>query len=325
MGFALSSRRTIDIEVQPFRIDATDRVWFKRCRRAWDLGARARRNYAPAIGPDRSTIPTAVAEALAVYYFPGMWSWKREIVQPLVHRALDRAAAGEPAAAVDAAHALLDRYAAWASELDRFTPVRVAADVEVNIPDPLLSDRELATADGRPVRFTTQVDALVLDDGDDQPRLLCHRVGAGPFTDAELLALDEAALTNCWAWEQLTLDPRLAGILYNEVRLDGDGDEFRRTLVPVTRAELALAGRQLGREVLDMLDEGLWPYPNPLPESCAVCAFRAPCRAMREGRDPEPILRARYVPRADTPWREGRLGGQTWSMSRGARPDRFGP
>ena len=102
----------------------------------------------------------------------------------------------------------------------------------------------------------------------------------GPFTDPEVLALDEWELTTCWAWEQLTLDPRISGILFNEVRLDGDGDDFRRTAVPVTRAELVLAGRQLGREVLDMLDAGLWPYPNPTPEWCACAPSglpAAPC------------------------------------------------
>jgi hypothetical protein len=314
-----------ETEVQPFRIDAMDRAWFKRCRRAWDLSARARRNYAPAHAPSRPALPKALAEALAVYYFPGMWAWRREIVQPLVHQALDRASGNEPADAVAAAHALLDRYAAWATERDRFTPVRVAVEIEVNIPDPLISDRDLATADGDPVRFATRVDALVLDDADDQPRLLSHRIHGGPFADPEVLALDEGELTSCWAWEQLTLDPRISGILFNEVRLDGDGDDFRRTAVPVTRAEVVLAGRQLGREVLDMLDAGLWPYPNPTPEWCAVCAFRAPCRAMREGHDPEPILRAAYVPRSDPPWEEGRLGGQTWGMNRGARPNRFEP
>lgn len=308
--------------MQSFRIDVADRAWFKRCRRAWDLGARARHNYEPEGAPDRPTLASAVGEALSVYYFPGMWAWRREIVQPLVHQALDRAAG--PGLDTAGAHALLDRYVAWATGQDRFTPVRVAADIEVNVPDPLLSDRDLAAADGRPVRFATWVDALVLDDADDQPRLLCHRVAGGPFTDPELLALDEVALTTCWAWEQLTLDLRIGGILFNEVRLDGGGDDFRRTVVPVTRAELVLAGRQLGREVLDMLDEGLSPYPNPTPEWCAECAFRVPCRAMREGRDPEPILRARYHPRADPPLEEGRLGGQTWSMSRGARPNRFG-
>src|SRR5580704_3235220 len=89
-----------ETEVQPFRIDAMDRAWFKRCRRAWDLSARARRNYAPAHAPSHPALPKALAEALAVYYFPGMWAWRREIVQPLVHQALDRASGNEPADAV---------------------------------------------------------------------------------------------------------------------------------------------------------------------------------------------------------------------------------
>jgi len=293
--------------VQSYRIDTTDRAWFKRCRRAWDLGARARHSYEPVGAPDGPTIPGALAEALAVYYFPGMWAWDRAIVAPLVHQGLDRAAG--PRLGTAGAHALLERYGAWAPRVDRFTPVQVATDIELNVPDPLLSDSHLATADGTPVRFATRVDALVLDDADDQPRLLCHRVGWGPFSDPELLALDEVALTTCWAWEQYTLDLRIGGILFNEVRLDGEGEDFRRTVVPVSRTELELAGRQLGREVLDMLDAGLSPYPNPAPEWCSMCAFRAPCRAMRAGRDPEPVLASHYRRRPPPPLVEGHLGG----------------
>ena len=73
-------------------------------------------HYAPAHEQSHPALPKALAEALAVYYFPGMWAWRREIVQPLVHQALDRASGNEPTDAVAAAHALLDRYAAWATE-----------------------------------------------------------------------------------------------------------------------------------------------------------------------------------------------------------------
>jgi hypothetical protein len=88
--------------------------------------------------------------------------------------------------------------------------------------------------------------------------------------------------------------------------------------------ELAIAGRQLGREALDMLDAGLLPYPNPTPQGCAACGFRGPCLAMRQGRDPAPLLAAGYRRRAAPgPPEEGRLGGHTWSTGRGARPPRF--
>jgi len=299
--------------VESYPIDAPDRASFKHCRRAWDLGARARRNFEAATPPAPPTVVEGVMEALAVYYFPGMWDWNRAIVLPLVHRALDRAASAGPEV-----HAVLDRYAAWAAPLDRFTPVRVAADLEVNVPDPFISDRDVATEAGAPVRYTARADAVVWTE-EDQLELLCHRVG--PFTDPELLSLDEGALTTCWAWAHLMLDDRIAMIAFNEICLDDA--TFRRTHVPVSRKEVALAGRQLGVESLDMLDNGRSVYPNPTPAGCAACAFRHPCRAMREGEDPEPILSAEFRQRAEPVLQEGRLGGQTWSMNRGARPQRF--
>ncbi len=64
-------------------IRASDREMFKRCRRAWDLSSRARQNLEP-INPTRLfDFDRAIHDALAVYYFPGMWEWNREIVLPL--------------------------------------------------------------------------------------------------------------------------------------------------------------------------------------------------------------------------------------------------
>jgi len=309
-------------EVPPYRIDAHDRALFKQCRRAWDLGARARRNRQPVAGARPPTPGDALAEALAVYYFPGMWDWTRDVVQPLVHQALDRAAA--PAQPSPAVHRLLDRYAAWARPRDTFVPIRVAADVEANVPDPLLSDRDLSTYEGGAVRYTARVDAVVWG-GDDRLSLVSHRIGTGPFPSHELLALEEPTLTACWAWTHSMLDARLSAIVFNEIRLDDETERaFRRTVVPVSPTEIVLAGRQLGAEVLDMLDAGVSLYPNPTEEGCGGCPFRPPCQAMREGRDAGPILAAGYRARPEPELEEGRLGGQSWSMSRGARPMRFG-
>jgi hypothetical protein len=305
--------------VHPYRIDAHDRALFKQCRRAWDLGARSRRNLAPVAEPTPPPLTAALVEALAVYYFPGMWEWNRDIVQPLVHQALDRAAAAD--AGRSAGHVVIDRYAAWAPPLDTFVPVRVAADIEVNVPDPLL-DRDLSTYEGAPVRYAARVDAVLW--GDDELRLLCHRVTPDAFTPAELLALDEAALAACWAWTHLMLDDRITAIVFNQIRLDAGEPKFCRTVVPVSQLEIAQAGRQLGAEALDMLDAGLSLYPNPTEAGCGACPFRHPCRAMRAGADAEPLLAAGYRTRPPPELVEGRLGGQTWSMNRGARPPRFG-
>ncbi|MGH9095102.1 MAG: hypothetical protein ACRDXE_08070 [Acidimicrobiales bacterium] len=327
--------------MESYRISAEDRGLFKRCRRAWDFGARSRRALRPkpedqqvSRGPGR--LEQAVGKALDVYYYPGMWAWDRSIVVPLVHRALDEALRppGAPAAEegeVAAGHALLDAYAAWAPTHDHFTPVQVATEIAVNVADPVISDDDLTTPDGVPVSYATWLDALVVDD-DNRPWLLRHRVGNAPFMHPDVAALDETALTDAWAWEVYSLYPRMAGVLFTEVMTrapastgrEAAGPPFRRHVVGYSREELAAAGRQLAREALDMTDPGLALYPNPTIANCGGCAFRDPCRIMRAGGDPGPVLDARYEPRPEAPLVEGRLGGHTWSMNRGARPNRFG-
>jgi hypothetical protein len=180
---------------------------------------------------------------------------------------------------------------------------------------------DLSTVEGAAVRYTAQIDTVVWGE-DHQLHLLCHRIRPGDFADRTLLELDEPTLTACWAWSHFMLDDRTSGILFNEIRLDGE-PAFRRTSIAVTPAEIALAGRQLGIEALDMIDAGLSLYPNPTEAGCRGCAFTGPCRAMREGVDAEPMLAAEYRVRPDPEPVEGRLGGSTWSINRGARPNRF--
>ena len=78
-----------------YRIHASDRMTFKHCRRAWDLGSRNRQNFEPIPQQGAVDLNRAIRDALAVYYFPGMWEWNRAIVQPLVHQALEKAVHGQ--------------------------------------------------------------------------------------------------------------------------------------------------------------------------------------------------------------------------------------
>ncbi|HET8787702.1 MAG TPA: hypothetical protein VFO47_03020, partial [Actinomycetes bacterium] len=81
-----------------YRFTPADRGAFKRCRRQWDFGARERQNLEPVeavAGPD---LELAVRDALAVYYFPGMWDWQRSVVLPLVVQGLARSAGRGPPA-----------------------------------------------------------------------------------------------------------------------------------------------------------------------------------------------------------------------------------
>jgi hypothetical protein len=268
-------------------------------------------------------VPDVLVDALAVYYFPGMWAWSREIVLPIAHQAVDRAWRQRDATGPVPAdlHALLDDYARWAVTVDQFTPVRAALDYSVNVPDPVISDNELVTADGGPVRYTGRIDLLVLD-GDDRPWVVAHRLASSGFAEPDLLDLDEAATTCCWAWQQGPFGPPVAGVIFNEIQIDQGW--FRRTEILRTPAEVALAGRQLGFEALEMIDTGLRTYPSPSTTNCGPCPFRAPCLAMQRGDDPSAILARLYRQRTDEDPEEGRLGGMTWSMGRGARPPTFG-
>jgi hypothetical protein len=99
-----------------------------------------------------------------------------------------------------------------------------------------------------------------------------------------------------------------------------DGDRFRRTWIRRTRPEIQTVGDRLWAEALEMLDPSVALYPTPAPESCARCAYRPPCLAMNQGTDVDPILEAHYGPRDPQGPEEGRLGGGSWSMNRGAAP-----
>jgi len=309
--------------VAAYRICAEDRRLFKRCRRQWDFAASVRGNRQPRRPPQPSPAPGealagALGKALDVYYYPGMWEWPRHIVVPLVHKAVDEAL--PPGPLLDASHRLVIAYAEWAPAHDRLTPVQVALNIEVSVPDPVIADRGLTSASGDEVRYRAEIDVLALD-GDNRPWLMFHRFG--PFCDPAVLPLDEEALTACWAYEDFSLYRRVAGAVFTEVRWEDGAGAFRRTEVPYSRGEIEGAGRQLGAESLLMVDVGLVVYPSPSPEHCGACAFRSPCLAVRAGADPAPVLEAGYEERPEPTLMEGRLGGGTWSMNRGARPPRF--
>jgi len=67
---------------------------YRRCRRAWDFGARIRQNYIPALPPRVFDFDKAVHDALAVYYFPAMDDWDRSIVRPLALKGFFRSMEG---------------------------------------------------------------------------------------------------------------------------------------------------------------------------------------------------------------------------------------
>ncbi|HZI38797.1 MAG TPA: hypothetical protein VFF24_10870 [Acidimicrobiia bacterium] len=352
----------------------SDRIWFKRCRRSWDLGSRLRRNLEPAEPRYALDLDRAVRDGLAVYYFPGMWEWDRKVVLPLAFAAFEKTMRRqrenrEPTTAEEAeweeglaaGQRLLDHYLAWAPAADRFWPVRVETDFDVQIPDPDRADTDLVSPDGRVVRYGGRVDLLLVDEHDAY-WVVRHRL-VDEFTPTDLLRLDDELVAACWAWELFYLGMRISGTIHNELRLGGappdpadpvrrprpsrafararaqhrrmyaqpeqvptevvveDGGEmFRRTRIPRSPAALRDLGRRLATEAREMLGDDLPVYPTPSPDHCAVCHFRAPCLALNEGADTESILSERFRIRPPEAPEEGRLGGATWSMNRGAAP-----
>jgi hypothetical protein len=201
-----------------YRFTPADRGAFKRCRRQWDFGARERQNYEPAEGAAPPDLELGVRDALAVYYFPGMWDWQRSVVLPLVLQGLARSLGGQPAAGggLVAGQALLGRYFEWAPGVDRFSPIQVECRFEVNLPDPAGGGRELVLPDGRPIRYQGRVDLLA---GDEHDRywVVAHRL-IDRFGTAEELLLDEELVAACWAMERFFPGMRIAGTIHNELR-----------------------------------------------------------------------------------------------------------
>jgi hypothetical protein len=202
-----------------YRFTPADRGAFKRCRRQWDFGARERQNYEPARPAAVPDLDLAVRDALAVYYFPGMWDWQRSVVLPLVLQGFARSMGRQPGGGggeLAAGEGLLRRYFDWAPGVDRFSPIQVECAFEVNLPDPAGGDRELVLADGRPIRYQGRADLLAGDEHDHY-WIVAHRV-VDRFGPADELLLDEELVAACWAMERLYPGMRVAGTVHNELQ-----------------------------------------------------------------------------------------------------------
>jgi hypothetical protein len=205
-----------------------DRAAFKRCRRAWDLGARERRHLeaiatVEPIDPDR-----LLRDALAVYYFPGMWDWSRGVVLPLVDQALTKSLAGQVARlgpdppphlddVAEAALQLLHAYTEWAPRTDRFGPVLVEVDFDAGVMDPDHPDLGFFIPSGQHLRYQGRVDLLAVDQHDAY-WIVRHRV-VKEWTPLDALIRDEEAVAACWAWEQFYIGMEIAGTIHTEMRM----------------------------------------------------------------------------------------------------------
>ena len=94
-----------------------------------------------------------------------------------------------------------------------------------------------------------------------------------------------------------------------------------RTRIRRTRDEISAAGAQIAAEALEMTDDPAI-YPTPAPH-CGDCPFAAPCLALFEGSDPQPMLSERFRERPADAVPAPRLGQSTWGFGRGAAPPRW--
>ena len=156
-----------------YTVTADDRAWFARCHRAWDLGARGRQDLrrGPPLPSSRQRRPALLA-ALAVHYFPGMWTWDRAIVGPARACGPTTTPGGPPAG-----RRLLTEFQRWAPRRRRLhadpgavRPRRPRAPTRAS------PTAHLAAADRRAESATASGCRWPSVDGDDRCWLVEHRV-----------------------------------------------------------------------------------------------------------------------------------------------------
>jgi hypothetical protein len=315
-----------------------EREMFLGCRRAWDFAAHERQALEPEGPAGFLDLQQAVKDALAVYYFPGMWDWSRAIVAPLATEGFAKALRTQRHTdeVSEAGRRLLTAYYDWAPTIDKWSTVQVETLFDVTVPDTAHPDHGLLAADGRRVLYRLRVDLVVVDKA-GRNWLVEHRLCQDGFADIDDILLDDTALTRSWAWEQGFLG-KVAGTIHNELRLprpDEPGPEdsapssgpdvewikvggrhirryngrwFRRTRVRRNRAEIEGAGDRVAEQCRLMSRADVDCYPAPDWPTCSACEFREPCLTLMQCADPGPVLAEQYRARVRKDFEEGRLG-----------------
>ena len=233
---------------------------------------------------------------------------------------------------------------------------------------------DLRSPRGGPLHYQGRVDALVVD-AYDAYWIIDHRVVVGSGRTWNQLLLDEQGIAACWAWEIFYYGMKIAGTIYNELRLDApettageaamdaaapsppsrqeadrpayDVTGRRRRYMEAARIPCGVRGglrqrgfpahphqsdpgRAGGLRAPDRRrgarDDLAGPHRLSQPECGELRSLRLPGALHRpqyrhrRARDPETNFRDRGPEEIV----EGRLGGVTWSMNRGARPPKFG-
>jgi hypothetical protein len=96
---------------------------------------------------------------------------------------------------------------------------------------------------------------------------------------------------------------------------------LRRTRIRRSRAEIGAVGALIAAEAIQMSsDPAIYPT---FAAHCQTCEFSAPCLALVQGTDPEPILAANFRRQVGEDQRKPRLGQSTWGFGRGAAPPQW--
>lgn len=212
---------------------------FRSCRRHWDFDSRLRQNLVPIKPAKMFDFDLAMHQALAVWYFPAMDDWSRVIVRPVALKGFDRkmredratyAEHWEITPEMDAewerhlklGEAVLNRYFDWATTADDFDSILADEDIWTAIPDPDNPENDLGSADlKREIRYFGRVDG-VMSTPDDEYWVVSHRIVWDNFLDENELLADTRTLLGQRALEVSYPQLRIAGTVYNELRIGRD-------------------------------------------------------------------------------------------------------
>ena len=211
----------------------------RACRRQWDFDSRLRQNLVPVKPAKMYDFDLAMHQALAVWYFPAMDDWSRVIVRPVALKGFERKMLEDRTAYAEYHEvtpemdeefqkylklglAVLGRYFDWATSADDLDSILADEDIWTAVPDPDAPENDLGSADlKRELRYFGRVDQ-VMSTPDDEYWVVDHRIVWDSFADEDELLGDTRTLLGQRALEYAYPQLRIAGTVYNELRIGSD-------------------------------------------------------------------------------------------------------
>lgn len=211
-------------------IRTSDRLFFKRCREAWNFGSSQRLGYSPAVTPKPLEFGIAMHEAWDIYYDPDYWHLPQDFKHRLMRSKFFETVRKQKKAYEDIKDDLpweleeefkerlelglgmIDHYVKWAPTVDKgFKPVKTEIEFEVPILDPF-GYQMTCKCHGWDVFYQGRIDGIVQDEF-GYYWILEHKT-AGQLQDPRFLVLDEQC--GSYAWALRSLGVRVKGVIYNE-------------------------------------------------------------------------------------------------------------